>query len=481
MRLRWHMQPRIPCVSRKLALLAAVIAAPAIRSPTADAATLSRTGLSAKVCQLIGETDWVSGQPTEAQTLSKFGLIGVDLGFPVDSGRGPLYFLFGDAMPNGHPLKPFNTVPPDDALGWTDRPGSNPPDEATCLDLRLATSTPQKFAHPAVRPPIQQGTFNVPTGGVYLDDRLYAFFWTDHCPGDLRPLTPDPPSPLSLPQAVPGCPETSNSNSVGRSVLGEATPREATEFRRPDHPGHPAPLKEMPSGFVYVSASEKPVDMPPGLTEGSLPRGGIAVFGAPRYRASVPYLAIAPRETFSDPDTWFFMHGREEGNITWATRGQWEIGHNTQFQWVPPTGAEIFEGVPVRERCVGEHSVTWNAPLQVWLLLYNCGPLTRTIEARFAPQPWGPWSEPTVILSAADPDVICTLIMDDNFCAHTRQDYWAAANVPGILYAPFVLNRFTTDASAGQGQPKRATIYWLLSTFNPYVVTVMKTTLELQP
>jgi hypothetical protein len=26
-----------------------------------------------------------------------------------------------------------------------------------------------------------------------------------------------------------------------------------------------------------------------------------------------------------------------------------------------------------------------------------------------------------------------------------------------------------------------ATIYWLLSTFNPYVVTVMKTTLELQP
>lgn len=467
-------------MSRKLAVLAAVIAAPAIGSAAADAATLSRTGQSMKVCQLIGQDDWVSGQPTAAQTISKFGLVGVDLGFPVDSGKGPLYFLFGDAMPSGHPLKPLNTVPPDDAFGWTDRLGPNPPNETTCLDLKLATSAPQKFSHPTVHPLIQQGTFNVPTGGVYLDDRLYAFFWTDHCPGDLRPLIPDPPSPLALPQAIAGCPETSNSNSIGRSVLGEATPADPTDFRRPVHPGHPAPLKEMPSGFVYVSASEKPVDMPPGLTAQDLPHGGIAVFGAPRYRASIPYLAIAPRDTFSDPDTWFFMFGREGGNITWARRGKWESGRNTQLQWEPPDGAEIFEGVPVRERCVGEHSVTWNAPLQVWLLLYNCGPLTRTIEARFAPEPWGPWSEPTTILSAADPDVVCTLIMDDHFCNGTRRDSWGSANVPGILYAPFVMNRFTKDETPAGGQPKRATIYWLLSTFNPYAVTVMKTKLELQ-
>ena len=29
-------------------------------------------------------------------------------------------------------------------------------------------------------------------------------------------------------------------------------------------------------------------------------------------------------------------------------------------------------------------------------------------------------------------------------------------------------------------QPKRATIYWLLSTWNPYTVIVMQSTLELQ-
>jgi hypothetical protein len=467
---------------RKLFPLAMMVAVLAICSVEADAATLSRTGPSTRVCQVIGENDWISGQPTAAKTLSSFGLYGVDLGFPVDSGRGPLYFLFGDAMPSGHLQQPWKTEPPDDALGWTTRSGSDAPDATTCLDLQLATSAPQTFAHPTVHPPIQQGTFNVPTGGVFLDDKLYGFFWANHCAHYVA-LTTDPPSPLSLPPASAVCPETEDSNGVGRSVIAEATPREVTDFRRPDHPGHPAPLRQMPSGFVYVSASEKLVDMPPGLTDANLPHGGIAVFGAPRYRASVPYLAIAPVETFSDPDTWFFMHGRDDGDISWFTRGQWELGHDTQFKWVPPGGAEIFEGLPVRERCVGEHSVTWNAPLQVWLLLYNCGPDVRTIEARFAPEPWGPWSPPTVILSAADPDVICTLIMDDTYCASSsplRVNYWPPANAPGIFYAPFVLNRFTRDETAGAGQPKRATIYWLLSTFNPYVVVVMQTTLELQ-
>jgi len=178
------------------------------------------------------------------------------------------------------------------------------------------------------------------------------------------------------------------------------------------------------------------------------------------------------------------MHGRDDGNISWFTRGQWELGHDTRLQWTAPGGAEIFEGLPVSERCVGEHSVTWNAPLQVWLLLYNCGP--RTIEARFAPEPWGPWSPPTLVLGAGDPGVKCVLVMDDTNCASSvppRTNYWPLSLniVPGIFYAPFVLNRFTEDKTAGAGQPKRTTIYWLLSTFNPYIVVVMQTTLELQP
>jgi hypothetical protein len=154
-------------MSRALSLLTAMFITASL--PTAGAAaTLSLVGSSTTVCQLIGETIWDTGKPgtaTAAKTLSNFGLAGVDLGFPVDSGSGPLYFLFGDGalqflpiVPD-HPPNSLPTVPPDDALGYTSR--TTTPDSATCLDLQLATSAPKKFAHPTLTPTIQQGSFNL--------------------------------------------------------------------------------------------------------------------------------------------------------------------------------------------------------------------------------------------------------------------------------------------------------------------------------
>ena len=55
-------------------------------------------GASTKVCQLTGETDWVSGLPTDAKTQTRYGLQGIDLGFPVESDTGELYFLFGEPL-----------------------------------------------------------------------------------------------------------------------------------------------------------------------------------------------------------------------------------------------------------------------------------------------------------------------------------------------------------------------------------------------
>ena len=118
--------------------------------------------------------------------------------------------------------------------------------------------------------------------------------------------------------------------------------------------------------------------------------------------------------------------------------------------------------------------MTWNAPLNSWLLLYNCA---GTIEARFAPEPWGPWSAPTAILSPQDPGVVCTLIQGPNPC---KQPPFGIGT--GFFYAPFVLNRFTEGKMPeGEGQPRQSTIYWLVSTWNPYVIVVMRSTLALQP
>ncbi|HML08784.1 MAG TPA: DUF4185 domain-containing protein [Xanthobacteraceae bacterium] len=438
-----------------------------------DAATLSLVGSSTKVCQLIGDADWATHQPTAAQTLSNFGLDAVDLGFPVDGGAAGLFFLFGDAVPNGHPPNSPPSLPPDDALGFTMR--TMTPDSATCLDLQLTVSAPKTFAHPTVLPAIQQGSFNVPTGGLFLNNTLYAFFWTDHCVF-AQTLTPDPGAPLTFPPPNLLCPESLESNSVGHSVLAKATPADPVGFSWAIPPDR-VPLLHMPSGFVYVSAAKPPPGPNP-------PPLGIPIFGAARYRASIPYLAVAPSATFDDPDTWSFFAGSLGGNPVWITRQQWESGHTVSGEWAPPSGAEIYDAVPPSERCVGEHSVTWNAPLHVWLLLYNCEPWT--VEARFAPDPWGPWSPPIPILSLVqNPGAICTLIMSDTGCPGlVRRNYWTLPNGkpwPGIFYAPFVLDRFTQDATLpGPGQPKRATIYWLLSTWNPYTIVVMQSTLALQ-
>jgi hypothetical protein len=77
-------------ISRALALSSAMFIA-ALLPTTVGAATLSLIGSSTTVCQLVGETIWDTGTPgtaTAAKTLANFGLAGVDLGFPVDSGSG---------------------------------------------------------------------------------------------------------------------------------------------------------------------------------------------------------------------------------------------------------------------------------------------------------------------------------------------------------------------------------------------------------
>jgi hypothetical protein len=467
-------------MSRLFAALA-LFAAFAFLPSGANAESLSLIGDSTKICQLTGQIDWVTNKPTAAKTLSNFGLIAVDLGYPVDSGAGGLYFLFGDAWPIAH--IPLDPLPPDDALGFTTR--TTTPDDKTCLDLQLVTSAAPKFGHPTVTPKMEQGSFNVPTGGVFLDGTLYAFFWTTHCVLP-NPVMPNVAAPLTLPPPSPHCTEVpSVGTSLGSNRFAQASPSAPLAFTQtppPDPFIGPNPLARMPSGFIYVSASERNVEFAPH-------QNGVAVFGVPRYRASVPYLAMAPRATFGDPSTWSFYAGSDaSGNSQWVTRQQWESGNNGSGQWVPPPGAQIYYPVPKNEYCIGEHSVTWNEPLHKWLLVYNCGPWN--IEARVAPHPWGPWSGPTSILNLAQP-VLCTLIMSIHGCG-TQANYWPpppppplppgpnAKVMPGIFYAPFVMNRFTEDSTLPGGD-RRATIYWLVSTWNPYQAVVMRSTLRLAP
>jgi hypothetical protein len=228
----------------------------------------------------------------------------------------------------------------------------------------------------------------------------------------------------------------------------------------------------MPTGFVYSTAINTTLqtDLPANQ------RLGILIFGVPRYRASVPYLAYALEGSFADPATWQFFSGRgPDGRPDWVSRTAWERAAGAQpMEWMPPGDPEIFTPALEAGRCIGEFSVTWNRPLGMWLMLYNC---RAGIEARVAQAPWGPWSAPTLILGGGD-KIGCRLVMTPEGCVNQR-DFWPDRHpdgkyVPGGFYAPFVLDRYTTATSVD----RESTIYWLVSSWNPYEVTVMRTTLK---
>ena len=421
-----------------------------------------RNGGSDKVCQLTGDVDWETGRPTAARTLANFGLDAVDLGFPVEH-AGKLLLLFGDSWPPHHPGGPAGELPPDDAVGVVLRQAP-PDDDGKCLELRInEKSGPAPIFAPAtiVGPtPVKQGFFNVPSGGVSAVGGLYGFFWTDHCSAPAH-LEPSLEAPLRRPPANAACPETDGRNSIGRGVMARSDDDGRTF-------GRVAPL---PTGFVYATAvnAELLADLPEDQ------RRGVFIFAVPRYRASVPYLAKAPVETLADPATWRFFTGRTaNGQPSWATYEDWQRGAAAGM-WKPPGDAGIFVPVVPAGYCVGEFSITWNRPLGRWLMLHQCA---RRVFARIAAAPWGSWSTPTEILGDGD-GVGCRLVMLPQGCGN-RRDYWPGKHgsgkfVPGGFYAPYVLDRYTTAGGPG----RRSTIYWLVSTWNPYEVSVMRTTLEL--
>ena len=448
--------------------LAGVLAASAAEIDVPTPAT--RIGTTEKICQLTGDTDWETGQPTPGRTFANFGLDAADLGYPVEH-KGKLILLFGDSWPPRHPRGSAAEASPDDAVGVVVRREA-PTRDGKCLEMRVhqKPGTAKIFAPATIvgPTPIKQGFFNVPSGGVSGADGLYAFFWTNHCARP-DPLRPSPDDPLARPEATRQCPENDDRNSIGRGVMA----------RSEDDGRTFGDVVPMPTGFVYSTAinTQLQIDLPENQ------RLGVFIFGVPRYRASVPYLANAPIESLGDPATWkFFIGHAPSGQPIWVTHEKWMRGAAPASAqrlraWKPPGEPEIFVPLTDVERCVGEFSITWNRPLGMWLMLHNCA---RGISARVALAPWGPWSTPTEILGADD-DVACRLVMTPEGCGN-RRDFWPNKHkngkfVAGGFYAPYVLNRYTS-AAAGNGSGRRSTIYWVVSSWNPYEVSVMRTTLQ---
>ncbi|MBA3714236.1 MAG: DUF4185 domain-containing protein [Pyrinomonadaceae bacterium] len=142
-------------------IVAVWMASPAVAADPPD--LLYVPGSTEKVCQLTGDFDRGLKRPTLSQTAKRYGVTGTDLGSSFEH-EGRLYFLFGDTK--GRPGDW-------DAVAWTR--GADP--EKIVLDFHKGEDG--KWLPPRV-PGIEQGAFEIPSGGVSVAGTMYVVFTTDH-------------------------------------------------------------------------------------------------------------------------------------------------------------------------------------------------------------------------------------------------------------------------------------------------------------
>lgn len=368
-------------------------------------------GSSVKMTQLIGDEDKEFHRPTASRTVTRYGLNGTDLGYSFEH-LGKVYFLFGDTV--GVNKGALDSI----ATAETGDSGGDPKG-----DVRLDFLTAKDGKYLTIQPPgISMGAFEVPVSGISLNGQMYVVVSTNH----------------------------SEDRSTDRSVLTRVTlPATPTSFR---------PLRtisQRPAGkFIKMS-----LHLQPGPIAG-LPAGGpfILMWGTGEYRHSDAYLAIVPESQFESGQGSLYFAGVDAAGAP---------------AWAP---VESAAKPIVSNGTIGDLSVTWCADLGAWLMTYDSRPPARAgVLFAYSAFPWGPWSEPQLIFNAVNDGGLGKFIHDP---ALSPDDGLAGpvigkgqsnpAAVHGGAYAPYVVERWTKYQAPG------LVIYYVLSTWNPYVVVLMQ-------
>ncbi len=263
---------------------------------------------------------------------------------------------------------------------------------------------------------VSQDAFEVPVEGVSIGGKMYIYHTTDH----------------------------SSTVTMGRSVLA-VSEDDGNSFSY---------LYDFSSSyFINVSLIEVELAEWTGFPGGS--GDGLIIFGSGNYRQSDVRLACQSAEMIDSPQSLYYFKGLDPTNEPlWSEQEE--------------DAAPLFN-----QPCVGELSVTFNPFLRKWLMLYNCD-TPRGINFRTADYPWGPWSEPQLLFDPWEDNGYCHFIHVDwqyNECDSVHDP--DRANEWGGEYGPYQLEDLAT------GNDSVTTIYYTLSTWNPYTVVLMKSTLKM--
>jgi len=396
----------------------------------AEAPAFSQTvvpGSTKKVCQLNGEIDRERGIPTVNQTETNYGLYGSGLGatFEFDGG---MEVLFGDTVPDatfrGMDNLSFRDPNYNDSIAWT-----STRDPSDCIRLQYMTGPTGAFASPVIHSngePVTLRNFEIPVAGIELRRAMYVFFAT-------------------------GRDDTAH---YTKSVVGVSHDRGANF----DYLYTFSPQK-----FTSLQIATTGWNGTPAVADSPVRDKALWVWGTPGgalYRQSNPYLAVMPLRNLPD--------GK---GIRYYTGTDSKTGKPI-FSRSESDAAELFQDDPP---CMGELGIEWNPFIDRWLMLYNCH-TAGGVLMRSAPNPWGPWSPAQSIFNlttdggychfihrawTADPASHCDNVSDPGREGTNGGGFWP------VFVRPF------TRGSHGE-----TTIYYVLSTWNPYYVVLMKSRIE---
>ncbi len=268
-------------------------------------------------------------------------------------------------------------------------------------------------------PGIGQAAFEVPNEGIIDGDEFYVWHTTDH----------------------------SERHTMGRNVLAHAYRADAEKAQYS--------LLYDYSTMYFINVSVVKVNneewgfLPDSVGE------GLVILGSGEYRQSNVYLAYQPFKKLKDKSTIRYFSGMKEGKPLWSKN---EKNAQPLFRMAEPG--------------VGELSLSYNEFIQKWILLYNHHE-PRGINMRTADMPWGPWTVPQVLFRPWEDGGYCHFM-------HTNWEYQQCDNVSnpgreyewGGEYGPYQFAHFA------KGDSVSTTIYFTMSTWNPYETVLMKASLK---
>jgi hypothetical protein len=462
-------------------------------------------GSTQKVCQLTGEHDnqgVTSDQRntihTKNQTWTNYGIFGTDLGMSFEhtgkDGIERLYFLFSDIT------EPEEGCPgaggARDCIAYLTDNNDTPEDAEKGIRLTFLSDSQGSFRpfcyKDSLDDTVYLGGMVGPREGVSYNDNMYIYCNKGHI------------KKLDLNFGIYG----KYSEYFTRSVVAKSTDDGKTFTYLYD-------LSQGDSGKFLAQVMAKVVEqgkdyngLRQWLPDDIKNKPVLFIWGTGNpYRKSHPYLACQPLTDIENKSTIRYYKGLDvNGKPLWdsdESKAEPLFKQMCPVYMIDENKKWIYLG---EEPGMGEFSVAWNDFLNKWIMLYN-GRNPGGMNFRVADYPWGPWGpsgpssqEPNgVLFDAGRDNGYCNFMHrgwkyenDNNLehCDYLYEDAWCDVDVDwnpktppepvhrkdigGGEYGPFIINKFTTGE-----QDQWTTIYFTMSTWNPYQTVLMKTTLSL--